>query len=167
MLPVKAKRVIISWFDDHIYLRLLKNASWLSGASFIAALLGLVSITLTARALGPSEFGALVVIMTYAAIVDRLLNFQSWQFLIKNGAKSLEGNDHFRLRRQIKFSALLDAGSSTLSTAVAVAFASIAGLLIGWSDQEIGLAMLYSLTILFIWPECQPECSGFLISLKL
>ncbi len=149
MLMKKAMQAIASWFDDHIYLRLLKNASWLTGATFIAGLLGLASITLTARALGATEFGVLIMVMTYATIVDRLFNFQSWQFLIKNGAEALEQNDRSRFRRQVKFSALLDAVSSILSTLVALGFAGIAGLLVGWSDYEINLAMIYSLTILF------------------
>jgi len=149
MSLAKMIRVIISWFDDHIYLRLLKNASWLTGGTFIAGLLSLGSIALTARSIGPSDFGTLVIVMTYAAIVDRLLNFQSWQFLIKNGADALEQNDKIRFRRQVKFSSLLDSVSSALSTIVAISFAGIAGYLIDWTDYEINLAMAYSLTIFF------------------
>lgn len=145
----KSIHVIRAWFDDHIFLRLIKNAGWLSGATFISGLLGLITIALTARALGPAEFGALTVIMAYVAIIDRLLNFQSWQFLIRNGAEALQQNDPVRLRRQIKFSILLDSISSLLSTLVAIAIASVVASLIDWTEQETGLAMLYSLTILF------------------
>ena len=149
MLTVKAMRAFISWFNDHTFLRLLKNASWLSGGTVIAGLMGLASIALTARAIGPSDFGTLVIVMTYASIVDRLLNFQSWQFLIKNGANALEQKDKYRFRRQVKFSALLDSVSSALSTIVAISIAGIVGYLIDWSTYEINLAMAYSITIFF------------------
>lgn len=149
MLLAKVNRLISSWFNDSTFIRLIKNASWLSFGTILSGLMGFASIALTARGIGPADFGILVMIMTYAGIVDRLLNFQSWQFLIRNGADALEKNDIVRFQRQVKFSALLDSVSSSLSTIVAVSFAGIAGLFIGWSEHEINLAMAYSITIFF------------------
>lgn len=149
MNSAEPRRHFTAWLNDALYRRFVKNAGWLGGGSLLSALLGLVSVTIMARSLGPDGLGILTLIMVYCNIIDRLLNFQSWQFLIKNGADALRNNEGERLRRQIKFSILLDVSSSLCSTLVAIALAGLAGRLLGWSSIEIQFTMVYALTILF------------------
>jgi O-antigen/teichoic acid export membrane protein len=149
LLSQKIINRLSSLFDDKLFRRLLKNASWLSGATFVAGVLGFFSYAITARVLGPASFGIIVVVMTYVTVVDRLLNFQSWQVLIKNGANALKEDDTDRFRRLVKFAALLDLLSAILSTIIAMSLAGVVGAIIGWSEHEVGLAIIYSVTILF------------------
>ncbi len=145
----RAVNALISWLEDITYLRLVRNAGWLTGSTLISGILGLSAITLAAKNIGASNFGNIIMVITYVGIVNKLLNFQSWQFLMKNGAISLLQNDTDRLRRLIKFSALLDVGGAVASTIVAFLCASYVGEILGWSDNTTYFAELFSFTILF------------------
>ncbi len=86
------------WFKDEGFRLLFKNAGTLLSGNMIAWILGLITFAITARILGPTQFGIFVLITTYVTIVDKILNFQSWQALIKYGAEVLEkkNNDSFK-----------------------------------------------------------------------
>lgn len=129
--------------------RLFKNAGVLFCGNMVASMLGLASLALTARALGVEQFGILVLITTYAVVVDRLVNFQSWQALIKYGAESLEKKNYEDFRSLVKFGFILDATSAVLGTIIAVCAAWFFGQWRGWDEHLIIMVCLYSLTILF------------------
>lgn len=147
-LPAVFGRVY-RWFQDGLFRRLFKNAGILFSGNAVTALLGLAAVTLTARALGPEQFGILVLIQTYVLIVASLVSFQSWQALIKFGAEALEGKREEDFKTLIKFGTLLDAGSAVLGTAIAIAAVYWVSLWQGWGPEIVRMASLYSLVILF------------------
>jgi O-antigen/teichoic acid export membrane protein len=142
-------RALKEWFSDQVFQRLLKNASWLMAGSALAAVIGLISMALMARALGPAGLGLVVLITTYVQLMDRLLNFQSWQAVVKFGAHAQQQNDPRGLARIVKLGSLLDIGSAFLGTLVAVAAAPWAAGWLGLNDSETRWLTLYSLIILF------------------
>ena len=89
---------VYRWFKEDSFRLLFKNAGTLLSGNMIAWILGLITFAITARILGPTQFGIFVLITTYVTIVDKILNFQSWQALIKYGAEVLEkkNNDSFK-----------------------------------------------------------------------
>ncbi|KIH75412.1 Membrane protein involved in the export of O-antigen and teichoic acid [Geoalkalibacter ferrihydriticus] len=137
------------WVQDDLLRRLFKNAAVLFSGNMIASLLGLASLALTARALGVEQFGFLVLITTYVLIVDRLVNFQSWQAIIKYGADALEKERREDFKSLIKFGFLLDGATAVLGAVVAACAAWFVGQWRGWDDQLVLMAALYSFTILF------------------
>lgn len=138
-----------TWFRDDAFNRLFKNAGILLTGNVGASLLGLASLALTARALGPEQLGILVLIQTYIAIVDRLFNFQSWQAIIKYGAEALEHDRRDDFKGLIKFGTILDMASAIVATVVAILAAYWIGQWKGWDTKLIQMVMLYSLVILF------------------
>lgn len=141
--------MIRSLRNDILLSRLAKNASVLFSGNVIASLLGLVSLTLTARGLGVEQFGMLVLVTTYVLIVDRLNNFQSWQALIKYGADALEHNRGSDFKSLIKFGFLIDGSTAVLGAVIAASASGIVGGWLGWSQEHIFMAAAYSLTVLF------------------
>lgn len=141
--------MIRSLRNDILLSRLANNASVLFSANVIASLLGLVSLTLTARGLGVEQFGMLVLVTTYVLIVDRLNNFQSWQSLIKYGADALEQDRSDDFKSLIKFGFLIDGSTAILGAVIAASASGIVGGWLGWSQEHILMAAAYSVTVLF------------------
>jgi len=148
-------RVLSHWLKvsglrgDAVMARLFKNAGILLSGSAVASLLTLATLSVTAQALGTAQFGLLVVITTYVLIVDGLLNFQSWQTLIRYGADALEDHQSGRFKAIIRFCFILDTSSALVGMVVAILMAPLVGNILGWSDHKIQLAILYSMIIVF------------------
>jgi O-antigen/teichoic acid export membrane protein len=138
-----------SWFKDELLRKLFKNAAILFSGSAGASVLGLISLALTARALGVEQFGVLVLITTYVLIVDKLINFQSWQALIKYGAETLEQKRDFDFKSLIKFGFLLDGSTAILGALLAAGAAGFTGQWLGWNQEQIVMAIAYSITVIF------------------
>lgn len=132
-----------------LLLRLFGNAGVLFSGNVAAAALGLASLALTARGLGAEQFGTLVLVTAYVAIVDGLVNFQSWQAVIRFGAQALERQNKPDFHALVKFGSLLDFGTAALGAVSAAAAATIIARLQGWDAHVSQLAAIYSVTILF------------------
>ncbi len=63
--------------------RIASNASLLFGAKAIGALLGLISLVVTARALdSQAEFGIVIFLHAYMLFFAEMMTFQPWQAVI-------------------------------------------------------------------------------------
>ena len=129
--------------------RLLKNAGFLLSGRLVGDLLGFVSIVIAARTLGPELFGTLVLIQTYVFTVDLLINFQSWQALVKYGAAHFEAGNKRALKGLFKVGIYLDISTAVLGCLVAATAALWVGYWQNWDGETVDLARLYSIVILF------------------
>lgn len=136
------------FFKDNLIKHLLKNSAILLSGNAGAAVIGLVSLALTARSLGAEKFGVLVLITTYILIIDKLINFQSWQAIIKYGADALERKEQNDFRMLIKFGFLIDISASILGFVISSLSVVIVGYLKGWEKGTVLMVVLYSITIL-------------------
>ena len=118
----------------------LGNISHLLTGNALTSLLGLVGFALTARALGPSEYGILALCFTYTSAVERLVNFQSWQPLIKFGAQSKSTET---LASLLKFGLMLDVCAAATGWVIAVALVWAFGPSLGISSEMSGLVILF------------------------
>lgn len=66
--------------------RIFKNMGWLLGGRGFNALLSLVYLALATRTLGLAEFGYFAIIVALGQTVTGLVNFQTWQFVVRWGA---------------------------------------------------------------------------------
>ena len=137
------------WSRDEILERLVRNASWLFASDAIAYIFRFITIALSARALGPQNFGVLVIIQTYVGIIDKLLNFQAWQGVIKFGIDRLKSNNREDILSLLKFFFFLDFTTGLIGFLTAWVFSSWLGSLFSWDTTTIQLTALYSLVILF------------------
>src|SRR4030042_757575 len=114
-------------FNDVILKRMLKNASVLFSGTTTAGLMGLISLSLAARALGAEKLGIFALIQSYIFIIDRLMNFQCWQAVIKFGADFLKQNKKENFKSLIKFCTILDAATAAIGTIIAIVIVCILG----------------------------------------
>jgi len=73
-----------------VFRKLIANASVLLSGGLLVSLLGVVSVVLAARQLGPDTFGIFALLTSTVLVVDRLVNFQSWQAVVRYGSKLQE-----------------------------------------------------------------------------
>jgi len=111
--------------------------------------LGFLAVVLAARGLGPEKYGLLVLVQTYVLIVDNLVNFQSWQALIKYGADALEDENPLDFKCLVKIGTILDAGSAVFGTILIVSGATLLQTFGGWSSEFVLMLMAYSGVVLF------------------
>lgn len=128
--------------------RMIRNVGLIAGGDAGASALALISLALTARALGPELLGILVMIETYANLIDRWIRPETWQTLIKYGADALTADDRESFKRLIKFGFLVDVGGGLLAMIVAFSGVQLAASWFGWEEETAGLASLYCLTMI-------------------
>ena len=93
----------MNFFKSTIFKKIFLNAGILASGSVISSLIGLVSFAFIARVLKSELFGVLALVQAYALIIDKVLNFQSWQAIIKYGSKSIIDDNIEELRDLLKF----------------------------------------------------------------
>jgi O-antigen/teichoic acid export membrane protein len=130
------------WFKDQHFRSLLKNSSYLAASRVVAAIAGLATVSLAAHALGLLLFGALILITSYAKAVSGIAKFQSWQLIVRYGARAIHGEvDDFKTSTGFAFS--LDAVSGIAAMLVAVAILPFVAGWVGITPDQLWLAMLY------------------------
>jgi O-antigen/teichoic acid export membrane protein len=130
------------WFKDQHFRSLLKNSSYLAASRVVAAIAGLATVSLAAHALGLLLFGALILITSYAKAVSGIAKFQSWQLIVRYGARAIHGEvDDFKTSTGFAFS--LDAVSGIAAMLIAVAILPFVAGWVGITPDQLWLAMLY------------------------
>jgi O-antigen/teichoic acid export membrane protein len=140
---------VLSWFKEDVFRRLFINTSKLLSANMIAALMGLASAVVTARALGPADYGILALVLTYEMTVGKLVSFNAWQAIIKFGSEAMQAGDRPALRQLLKFGFGLDISSAAAGTILAIAMSGPMVAVLGWDLSIRPLLLMYSFLILF------------------
>ncbi|MBI5920578.1 MAG: lipopolysaccharide biosynthesis protein [Betaproteobacteria bacterium] len=128
--------------------RVLGNFGFLVRGRGIAALMALGATTLMARALGPTEFGLVVLIQAYALLMRGLLDFRSVEAVVRYGVPAHDAGDTRTLRRLIKVCRRVDRRASLAATALALIGAYLVGPLMGVDHDHVILLSAYSLVLL-------------------
>lgn len=121
----------------------LKNIAHLLTGNFASSFIGLAGFALTARALGPSDYGILALCFAYTRGIERLVSVRSWQPLIKYGAEALHAGDLGNLRALFKFGMLLDIFAALTAWVVAVALVLLAAPVFGISAEMSRVVIVY------------------------
>jgi O-antigen/teichoic acid export membrane protein len=148
MNKLAPRAILRSLLRDAILRRMFKNVSFLLSGTAGASALGLVTLALTARALGPELLGIFALIQAYTRLVDRL-RLECWPALIKYGADALEDESRERFKSLIKFGLLLDISTSILAALGAAGVVLVAGAWFDWTAETTHMAGLFSIVILF------------------
>lgn len=129
--------------------RLVRNLSHLVAGKAASTGIGLITLALTARLLGPTSFGIVALIESYCRLVDQVLRLETWQAVLRYGTGAVIAGDRGKLASLIKLGILVDVAGALLVTTVALAAAPLASAFFGWSDEARTLAQIYALSLLF------------------
>lgn len=142
-------RAATAWRADGQLRQRLANIGHLLVGNYSGALIALLAVALTARALGPALYGMLALTIAFTRAVERIVSFQSWQPIIKYAA-ALDGTDQAdELKTLLKFGLLLDIGAAMTGWLIAVLAAVLGGAWLGWDQRTIHLVLIYSTVLLF------------------
>ncbi len=128
--------------------RIYANLGLLLGGKAAAGLISLAYMVLAARALGPADYGVLVLVHGFAMTVGGIIEFPGWHAVVRYGAQANDARDPARLVRLLRFTALVEGAGGLLAVIVAAVLAPILGARLGWSPTAIAFAGPYSLAVL-------------------
>ena len=132
--------------------RLRRNIAILFSGTVAVGLFGLGALTLNTRALGPADFGLLVLVQSYVIILGRVFSFDTWQAIIRFGAECRARHDLPGLRAVSSFAMLFDAGSSLAAGAMGLSLLLLFPETLGLSDAEHHAALIYTGTLFLQLP---------------
>ncbi|HUE78906.1 MAG TPA: oligosaccharide flippase family protein [Sphingomicrobium sp.] len=134
------------WFEDRHFRSLLKNTSYLGISRAVAAVASIAAFAFTARALGVTLFGILILIHSYAQAASGITKFQSWQLIIRYGGGVFRG-ETAEFKAATGFAFGLDVTSAVVGTIAAIALLPLIGAWFGISENYLAIAMLYCLVL--------------------
>src|SRR5689334_14930179 len=82
-----------------VFARMARNIGWLLGGRGFSGVVGLVYLAFATRALGPHGFGTFSLILAYGSGIANLIQFRSWQAVIRFGSVHLAARCPDRLKR--------------------------------------------------------------------
>lgn len=135
--------------NDQFLPNVIKNVGQLVSGNAAALLMGVVTMAILARSLGPAGLGLIVLVESYGKLINQIIKLETWQSFIRYGAIALEGGNEPRFLRLVKFGTLLDFGGSLIAAIICVAFAELAGRLFDWTPEAVTMARLYAIALVF------------------
>lgn len=111
--------------------RLSRNLSWTFGSQLFISIAAVVTLFITARALGPAGLGILALVESFVRIVDLILRLEPWQAVIRYAIQAQHRGDTAAFLRLIKLSVLIDAAGGVLAGVVCMILAPFVAPLIG------------------------------------
>ncbi|WP_168073131.1 lipopolysaccharide biosynthesis protein [Caulobacter sp. SSI4214] len=134
--------------DRRILRGIFGNAARLLSGKAGAGVVSVVYMALAAHALGPTDYGILVLVHTYILTVAGIIEFPGWHAVVRYGAQALLAGDEERLARLLKFAAMLELACGVVAVIAAALLAPWVGARLGWTPQAIALSAPYSLAVL-------------------
>ena len=132
---------------DEVVPRILRNVGVLVSGTAIVSLLGIVTLAIIARALGPAGVGIFALVEAYVRTIDMLTRFQPTQAIIKYASAAAEQGDRDRFARLIKFSILVDLAGGALAGTIAIALGWGAARLLDLGSDGVGYIMFVSVAL--------------------
>lgn len=128
--------------------RIFKGLGLVLGGKAGAGLISLVYLIIAARALGPRDYGILVLVHGYVTAVCGVVEFPAWQAIVRYGAEAaLEDSPH-RLARLLRFGATVELAGGFAAILAAMVLAPFVGPHLGWPPETVAFAIPYSFAVL-------------------
>jgi len=128
--------------------RIYANLGLLIGGKAGAGLISLGYLLIAARALGPRDYGALVLMHGYVTAVAGIIEFPGWHAIVRYGAQAIEERDEGRLVRLLRFAGGIEILGGCASILSAAALAPLIGPHLGWPPEAQAFALPYAFAVL-------------------
>lgn len=140
---------IINLKSNKFWSKLIYNMILSFSGDTISSVLNVIVVFVIIKLIGDYQYGVMVLAISYMMIVDSLVNFQSWQAVIKYGTEALSLKDYDSLAGIVKFGTIVDLISAVLGMIIALFALPIIAAMMGWSDELVLIASLFSIEIAF------------------
>jgi O-antigen/teichoic acid export membrane protein len=113
-----------------------------------AGLISLAYLVIATRALGPHDYGVLVLIHGYVTTVCGIVEFPAWQAVIRYGAEARRDEATHRLARLLRFGARVELLGGLTAIVMAALCAPLIGPRLGWPETVLVFSLPYGLAVL-------------------
>lgn len=128
--------------------RIFKGLGLVLGGKAGAGLISLVYLVIAARALGPRDYGILVLVHGYVTAVCGIVEFPAWQAIVRYGAEATEEDAPHRLARLLRFGTIVELAGGVAAILTAMVLAPFVGPHLGWPPETVAFAIPYSFAVL-------------------
>ena len=128
--------------------RIFKGLGLVLGGKAGAGLISLVYLIIAARALGPRDYGILVLVHGYVTAVVGIVEFPAWQAIVRYGAEASTEDAPHRLARLLRFGTTVELLGGVAAIGAAMALAPLVGPHLGWPPETVAFAIPYSFAVL-------------------
>ncbi|MDQ1770352.1 oligosaccharide flippase family protein [Labilibaculum sp. A4] len=129
-----------------MYTRILKGGAILLSSNIVASFLGFLVLAVVAKNISIDEFGVIGIIQSYTLTVAALLNFQTWQTIIKYYPRIKDDKD--LIQSLLKFSFRLDLITAIIAFVFGIIFLEIIFRTINLPEMYKYCAQIHLLSIL-------------------
>lgn len=136
---------------NSIFVRILGNTGILIASRVINAVCSFAYVAWAAQTLGLHDFGAMLLVITFAAMVCDITHLQSWQSLLHYGTSFFEQKQYDRFYDVLAFCIRADFISGLVGVLTGLGgVALLGGAFMGWNQQIQLDAALCMLTVFFM-----------------
>lgn len=128
--------------------RIFRGLGLVLGGKATAGVLSVGYMVIAARALGPAEYGVLILMHAYVTTVCGLLEFPVSQAIVRYGAHAIDGGETGRLAKLLRFAATVEGAGGAFAILFIALLAPIVGPKLGWSETAQNFAVFYSFAAL-------------------
>ncbi len=128
--------------------RALKNFGVVLRGRGIGAVFSVAATGLMANALSATEFGLVILLHTYIMVIRGVLNFRTFETIVRFGIPLGEAGDDSGLRSLLRSTMMIDMSAAVLAAMLGIAAAPLAGHFLQWDSDMVAWATWYSLIML-------------------
>ena len=128
--------------------RIFASLGLVLGGKAGAGIMSLGYLLLATRYLGPKDYGVLVLVHAYVTTVCGVIEFPSWQAIVRYGAEADRDGQVHRLSRLLRFGAKVELAGGALAVISAMVLVPFVGPHLGWSPKAMAFAPYYAFAVL-------------------
>lgn len=128
--------------------RIFASMGLVLGGKAGAGAISLGYLLLATRYLGPKDYGVLVLVHAYVTTVCGIIEFPSWQAIVRYGAEADRNGEMHRLSRLLRFGAKVELTAGAFAVVSAMALVPVVGPHLGWSAKATAFAPYYAFAVL-------------------
>lgn len=142
------REIVISWKQDNLLKRVVRNSSYLFGSNVASSVLSFVQTIIAVRLIGVTSWGLVATIQTFASNINRFLSFRMSEVVIKHLAPSLADDKKQEAAALVKAAGLTEAVTSVVAFLILVLLSPWAAITFANDATKTPLYVFYGLIIL-------------------
>ena len=145
---LRASGLFHRFIQSPLLRRIVKNSGYLFSATGIAAFMSMLQGILTARLLGPSDFGTLGAITVFTSTINRFASFRMNEMVVRYVGHYEENGDSLKAAAVFKSASYLEMSGSIISFILIMVLAPLGATYIGHDSSLTPLFRIYGTIVL-------------------
>ncbi len=142
------------WKTDEVFGKVIRNTGYLFSSNTITMLISSAQGVIAALILGPSAYGILGIIATYATSINSFFSFRMSELVVKYSGQDLALGEKQRAGAVVKIAAIVESITSIFAFILLVILAPLAARFLLHDTTTIPWIVLYGIYVLFcLFPE--------------